>query len=83
MWFLLKISSPRKGQLSFDFDGGEISYISLLKLKRVNQNTNMKGVSNASMSWKGSHPRTSKAGKALLLDLDGGGWEEEKTSYSS
>lgn len=29
MWFLLKLSFPRKGQLSFDFDGRKTSYLSL------------------------------------------------------
>lgn len=50
MWFLLKFSFPRKGQLFFDFDGGKINYMNLLKLKEVNQNTKMKGVSDASLN---------------------------------
>lgn len=50
MWFWLKMSFPRRGQLSFDFNGGKINWINLLKLKQLNQNTNMKGVSNASLN---------------------------------
>lgn len=83
MWFLLKILFPRKGQLSFDFDGRKISYINLLKLKQVNQNRNIKGVSMLLWTKRVPSPEPLKWGGLLLLDLEGGSPEEKKTNCSS